>query len=291
MTAIRPLHKLFAITGGAPTLLVPNLASNEAGRAHDELPLGVYEALRTFDHDRFVGLTEHVDRLERSIGLAGLEGTLDRGALLRGLDAIAREFDADDAKVRFDFLAGPALALGSDSRVVVQATELRLPPPAVYQDGVSVQITKLRRARPAVKEARWVVERRATEDGSPDNFESILVDAEGRLLEGTMSNFFWVRRGVLCTAPVSGVLPGVTRGFVLALAAEAGIETREQAAQIETLDELDEAFLTTSVRSVVPVVRIAGTTLGGGRPGPVTRALIESYSRFCERSAAQAFGG
>ena len=146
----------------------------------------------------------------------------------------------------------------------------------------------MRRVQPQVKQASWVVERRAAEGGGPENFESILVDAQGQLLEGIMSNFFWIRAGTLHTAPVAGVLPGITRGLVMGLAHQLGLETRDEHAHVQALGSIDEAFFTTSVRSVVPIVRIANQVLGTGRPGPYTGRIMRAYSEFCWASAAPA---
>ena len=279
------IQQLFAVEDGAPVPL--ELPCANPAHVHDDLPLGVYEAARTFERDRYVGLREHLDRMERSIELAGLDGPFDRAGLCGALDSVARRFPTDDAKVRFDFLAAPAAALGTRSHTLIQAIELSLPHPEVYEAGVACQLSELRRRRPEVKEASWVVERRAAE-GGPENFESILGDDEGRLLEGVMSNFFWIKDGALRTTPVATVLPGITRCFVLGLAEELGLAPREEHARADGLDRLDEAFFTTSVRSVVPIVRIAGVELGDGRPGPVTRRMMDAYAELCARSAVRA---
>ena len=244
--------------------------------------------MRTFEHERFVGLSEHLDRLERSIDLAGLEGPLDRRGLCQALDTVARTFPCQDTKIRFDHLAGPALALGSSSRLLIQATELSLPPASTYEQGVACKLSELRRVQPEVKQASWVVERRATEGEDPQNFESILVDSDGQLLEGVMSNLFWVRGGVVHTAPAAGVLPGITRDFVMHLAKDLGLSVREEYARSQALGELEEAFFTTSVRSVIPIVRIADQVLGDGAPGPCTLGVMKAYSDFCSNTSALA---
>ena len=286
MTTPRPLHRLYAVVdGSALPLSIPDVPPSHV---HDSLPLGVYEALRTFDHDRFVGLPEHLDRLERSIELAGLEGGFDREGFLRALDQVARGFPAAESKIRFDQLAEPAQALGSSSRTLIHAAELILPPPEVYENGVAAGLCDLRRRQPEVKEAAWVLQRRAAEEDGSASFESILVDGEGRLLEGIMSNLFWVRGGVLHTAPVAGVLPGITRGFVMELARDRGFEVREEHARVDELGTLEEAFFTTSVRGIIPITSIAGETLGAGRVGALTRELMGAYAEFCSRRAAPA---
>lgn len=279
-------QQLYALHGEQIVQLdVPQHASDPA-RVHDGLPLGVYEAARTFDHDLFVGLAAHLDRMERSIGLASLAGGFDRTNLCRALDHAARNSPSADSKIRFDHLAGPATALGSDAHVVLQVTPLDLPPDEVYTEGVGCQLTELQRTRPEVKGAKWVLERRAAEGGE-SNFESILVDEEGRLLEGTMSNLFWCSEGTVYTAPVGGVLPGITRSLVIELARGLGLLVREQNARVDALDQIDEAFLTTSVRSVVPIRSIAAVKLGS--PGPLTKAIAEAYEAHCQANAAPAY--
>jgi branched-subunit amino acid aminotransferase/4-amino-4-deoxychorismate lyase len=261
----------------------------DPGEVFDPLPLGIYEALRTFDHVRFVGLREHLDRAERSMELFGLEGPMGRETLQAALHSVVSDFPAPDVKVRFDVLSGPATYLGSTAHTLIQATELILPPREVYERGVASQLTSaLKRERPGIKANQWVVDRRVAQDGSPENFEPILRDQEGFLLEGIMSNLFLVREGELFTAPVSGVLPGVTRGIVIELARELEIQVREEAVHEDHLATFQEAFFSTSVRSVVPLVKIAGVSLGDGRPGPETKRLMRAYADYCARVARPA---
>jgi len=114
------------------------------------------------------------------------------------------------------------------------------------------------------------------------------VSPEGQLLEGVMSNFFAVRGGKLLTAPESGVLPGVTRGIVLELARKLCLPHGEQPIQRDELASLQEAFFSTSVRSIVPIVSLDGTTVGAGVPGPVTLRLMEAYGGYCRSEARPA---
>lgn len=283
-------QQLFALTRSGPVrLAVPEGTGDPAG-VYDLLPRGIYEALRTFDHVRFVGLQEHLDRAQRSMAIFGIGTPLDREGLRRALHAIVSDFPAADTRVRIDLLAGEAAALGSTEWVLIQAAPLVLPSAATYRDGVRVRLVEgLRRRRPELKDAQWVVDRRAAPSGTPDNYEPILVDDGGRLLEGIMSNFFAVRGGELRTAQVDGVLAGVTRRFVMDLARDLGVAVREEAITRGELHDVDEAFFSTSVRSVVPIVGIADATLGDGRPGPITRQLMQAYADYCAREARPAW--
>lgn len=99
----------------------------------------------------------------------------------------------------------------------------------------------------------------------------------GTVLEGTTSNLFVVKRGVVRTAPISaGLLPGVTRRKTLRLA-RAVASVKEERFTIEDLLSADEVFLTASSIEVVPVVRVGRRKIADGRPGPITLAVQRRY--------------
>jgi len=284
-----PHHELFAVDASGPIPLAFPQGLVDPAHVFDDLPEGIYEALRTFEHNRFVGLEAHLDRAQRSMQHFGMTAPLGSQGLRSALHAIATGFAGSDAKIRIDFLSSAATTLGTDCRVITLASELQLPGPEIYAGGVSCELVgQLRRARPQIKESRWVVARRPAEGGTSANFESLLVNPEGQLLEGVMSNFFAVRGGRVLTAPESGVLPGVTRGIVLELVRKLGLPCSEQPIQRGDIPSLQEAFFSTSVRSIVPVVKLDGTTLGSGVPGPVTLQLMEAYGDYCRSEARPA---
>ena len=107
-------------------------------------------------------------------------------------------------------------------------------------------------------------------------FDALFTNLRGHVAEGTATNIFLVERGRLVTPPLGeGLLPGVTRKHLLAIAARTGIEVRERAFGVDRLCAADEAFVANSLAEVVPVSRVEGRRAGG--PGPVTRALAEAY--------------
>ncbi len=99
----------------------------------------------------------------------------------------------------------------------------------------------------------------------------------GTVLEGTTSNLFMVRRGVVKTAPISaGLLPGVTRRKTLRLARRVA-SVAEERFTVADLLAADEVFLTASSIEVVPVVRVGKKKIAGGKPGPVTLEIQRRY--------------
>jgi len=110
--------------------------------------------------------------------------------------------------------------------------------------------------------------------------EALLINTAGRLASASSANLFLLRNRTLLTPPPSeGVLPGVTRGAVLALAEALDLSAVETPLQRDDLARADEAFLTNSLIGVRPLVKVDDRPVGIGVPGPVTRQLQEAYNR------------
>ena len=108
----------------------------------------------------------------------------------------------------------------------------------------------------------------------------------GRILEGLTSNFYAVCNGKLITARY-GILLGVTRRFVLRLARSAGYGIDYRALQVAELSGIDEAFITSSSRGVVPVIEVDHSPVGQGRPGSVARELRRAYDTYLVAKAEE----
>jgi D-amino acid aminotransferase len=104
------------------------------------------------------------------------------------------------------------------------------------------------------------------------------------VLEGTTSNVFAVKDGIVRTAPISaGLLPGVTRHKVLKLARTVA-KVKEETFTVQDLADADEAFITGSGIEVIPVVRVAKKKIGNGRPGPVSLEIQRRYREQVARA-------
>lgn len=266
-------------------------AFGSASNAISSLPPGVYEGLRTFERRKFFGLRTHLDRLQRSVKgfLVPLE--YDEDALVNALDAVATEaaeiFDAE-ARIRVDICAGPATAFGSSSNLLLAVSPYRGLPREVRERGAYLQTAcGLRRPDPEVKTSNFIPLREAwiAAHGSPDAYEHLMLSPDGEILEGTQSNICLVKDGAVYAAP-KGVLPGVTQRTVLALARESGIEVRDEFVPFGDLSQFQEAFMTTSVRNVVPISRIDEHRFAV--PGPITAKLAALYDAYSAADAVVA---
>jgi branched-chain amino acid aminotransferase len=107
-----------------------------------------------------------------------------------------------------------------------------------------------------------------------------MLSYRGEVAEGSQTNVFLIEGRTVRTPTVEvGILAGITRELVLSLARELGFQTEESAFPPTELYRANEVFITSSTREVVPVVRIDETTIGTGRPGEVTLALLEAYRK------------
>jgi branched-chain amino acid aminotransferase len=108
--------------------------------------------------------------------------------------------------------------------------------------------------------------------------EAILLSEDGAVCEGTVSNLFLVRSGRLITPPVTaGILEGITRQSILALAEDLGLAADERSVERSELYVADEVFLCGTATEVAPVIEVDRRRIGEGVPGPITRRLARAF--------------
>ena len=111
--------------------------------------------------------------------------------------------------------------------------------------------------------------------------EGIMVNTDGFVTEGTVSNIFMIKGGSLFTpAKEVGLLPGVTRQAVLEIAEDKGLKAREAKITINELLMAEEAFLTNALIEILPLVRVDEHPIGKGIPGPLTQELMSAYKEL-----------
>ena len=111
--------------------------------------------------------------------------------------------------------------------------------------------------------------------------EAIMLDHRGFVSEGTGDNIFIVKDGVVYTPPrTAGILPGITRACVIQLCKELGVRVVEKDITVVELYTADEVFVTGTAAEVMPITVINGRPIGDGRPGPITRRLMDEFRRL-----------
>ncbi|MFQ5717553.1 MAG: aminotransferase class IV, partial [Nitrospinales bacterium] len=161
--------------------------------------------------------------------------------------------------------------------------------PDKYRQGVGVSLFPFTAAKTGgLKErvkscnflANVVVREMALRQGS---FEGIFLEGKNKVTEGTISNVFIVKDGVLKTPkPGPLVLRGVTRRVTLEIAREKKVSCSEGPLTRDDVYRADEVFITNSIIEILPVTRVDQRTIGRGKPGKITRALHRAFSRIVD---------
>jgi branched-chain amino acid aminotransferase len=167
-------------------------------------------------------------------------------------------------------------------------------PQSVYASGVRVSLVGVIRnhpgsVNPIIKSNNLLNNALGNQEAlRRGSFEGLMRNYRGEIAECTQSNFFIVKNGVVITPPLeAGLLAGITRELLFEIARERGLSMREQVLNDPDLFAADEAFLTSTTREVVPVVRIDDRVIGTGRPGEITLKLLEWFRALARRPSAQ----
>lgn len=249
---------------------------------------GIYETMRAYNGRIFL-LDKHLTRLKHSAEAISLQLPLSLEKISDALAEALRVNKLHEAYVRIQVSRGPGEigldpALCTAPTMVITVRPFKDYPAAQYDNGVSVRIVQTRRnhplaLNPAIKSTNFLNNILAKiESLQTGAYEAIMLNTEGDVAEGTISNIFIVKKNVLITPHVeTGILEGVTRGLVLHLGRKQHIQIRETRVRPKDLFDADECFITNTVIEIMPVTTVDDRVIGEGKPGPVTRALMKSY--------------
>ncbi len=249
----------------------------------------IYETLRTYRGRPFL-FSRHFARLEHSADGVQLQLRWSKEDIRREVErTLASEPQGphgEESRIRVMVTrgAGP-LSLDTetttDPSLIIIVVPLKEVPSETYERGVAVIVSSIRRSRllADIKSGSLIRQVLAfSEVKSKQTFEAILLTEEGYLSDGITSNIYVVEGNRLMTpSPEAGIVAGITRGVVLDLARNMGLDVVEGLFPPGEMDHADEMFLTSTTREVVPIVSVDGKTVGSGRPGPVALALLKSY--------------
>lgn len=242
------------------------------------LPRGAYTTFRTYHGCQALHLAQHIDRLSESAAIEGYQLALDHTQVRAALaEALARS-SFPEARVRL------TLAYDPPGVLYISLEPFSSMPSSAYANGVrcSLSQTGLRRQRPEAKSTSFIAPASQARAATGDVNEILLVREDGAILEGSSSNFYAVLDGTLRTAG-EGVLAGITRAMVLDLA-DGLLPVILDPVGVGDLARLEEAFITSVSRAVLPVVAIDQTTVGLGVPGPITGELGRRFNAYIERT-------
>lgn len=254
---------------------------------------GVYEVVRTYQGQLFL-VEPHLRRLRESAAMIALDVPFTDQELLARIDETRRAFGGGEHYVRLlltrgigEFTYDPRACPTPTLVIIVKA--LAAQPATHYTHGVKVALVGVTRNHPAsvdprIKSINLLNNALAMQEGlRRGGFEALMKNYKGEIVECSQSNFFLVKQGTLATPPAdAGLLCGITRAFVLALARDGGLPVAERPLFEGDLDTAEEAFLTSTTKEIVPIVAIDDRRMGDGRPGPITTRLMAAFRQRVE---------
>lgn len=256
-------------------LTPPTFQANSLDEVGALEPDGIYTITRTYHSNQAVLLDAHMDRLEESARLEGINLDLDRDWLRSGLRRIIAMAGFDEARFRI------TIPREHPDKTLLAVEKLKTIPEQVRSTGVSVASMCIDRPNPRAKSNRWIQIREQARNELPEwAYEGIICTQDGVILEGFSSNFYAVLDGELHTAK-DVVLAGIARKITLQVA-EGLLETSYDAIHRSDLPALEEALLTSSSRGILAVVSIDQLAIGSGEPGPITRELWHRYKKWVQ---------
>ncbi len=247
----------------------------------------IFETVRVYGGKPF-RLQQHLERLRRSALHMAIPIPAKIGAEIDSVLAKSAALRIPDARLRITLSRGvaaaPGLAVAEGMQPTLVLTVDPIATPARTSiEGITAVMAKSRRneqsataGHKTVAFADAILElSRARESGAAD---CVFLDTQGHISEASTSNVFVYDGESLITPALScGALPGITRSCVLELASRMAVPIEERMIEKDELPLGLEAFLTSSVREIVPLVRIDGLGIGGGRTGDLTAELVRRY--------------
>lgn len=251
---------------------------------------GIFEGIRLYSGNVFK-LDRHIDRLFRSAKAIMLDIPYSKQEMIDAVCETCRQNGLSDAYIRLVVSRG-AGALGlsprscSNPQVVIIADQIQLYSDELYKNGLKAITVPTRRNSsaalpPMVKSLNYLNNILAKIEAQNLGFqECLLLNNEGYVAECSGDNVFIVFEGKVYTPPTAcGSLSGMTRETVIELARDLGYELVEKPLTRYDIWTADECFLTGTAAKLIPLVELDARSIGDGKPGPVTKALLGAFNK------------
>jgi branched-chain amino acid aminotransferase len=252
---------------------------------------GVFEGIRAYNGSVFK-LKEHIDRLYRSAHMIMLEIPMSKEEMIQTVVETLRKNNLKDSYIRLVVTRGVGdLGLNpekcSKPTIIVITDTIALHKGEAKEKGVTAMISWVKRdpvdaTSHEIKSLNYLNSILAKIEANINGVdEAICLDKNGFVCEGVAENIFIVRNGRIFTPPsYTGALPGITAEEIAKLARKLGYEVKDKNITPYELFNAEEVFFTGTAAEIVPVREINKRTISNGKPGPITKRLMEEFAKL-----------
>jgi len=254
---------------------------------------GIFEGIRAYNGVVFK-LKEHIDRLYRSAHTIMLQIPVTKEEMMRIVLETLRKNNLKDSYIRLVVTRGVG-DLGLNPRkcskptIIVITDTIALHKGEAKEKGVTAMLSWVKRdpvdaTTHEIKSLNYLNSIMAKIEANISGVdEAICLDKNGFVCEGVAENIFIVKNGQIFTSPsYTGALPGITAEAAAKLARKLRYEVVEKNITPYELFNAEEVFFTGTAAEIVPVREINKRTIGNGMPGPVTKKLMEEFSKLVQ---------
>jgi D-alanine transaminase len=248
---------------------------------------GVYEVIPVFA-GKPLRLTEHLDRLQRSMNRVSLKNPLTRQEWEEIFQALLESNPGGDRSIYLQVTRGAAplrdlsFSADIDPTVFVMVNDIKPVDYAKLERGIeAIIVDDFRWKACDIKSVSLIANVMIRLRANEQNVMDAIMVRGGLVTEGTASNIFVVHNGIISTPPKSDcLLPGITRDLVMELALANGLKIEERDIKQEELETADEIWLTSSTREIAPVVKLDNHVVGDGVAGEYWKRVIALYQDY-----------
>jgi len=253
--------------------------------------LGVFEGVRAYSTPKgtcIFRLHDHTERLFKSANTIGMKIPFSREELIKAQAEVVSLNNLEESYIRpMCFYGSEGLGIRFDNlsiHTIIAAWEWpSYMEPEAQEKGISVKVSSFKRqAGNEVANAKingnYVQSTVALNEALEQGFEeTLMLDSDGFVAEGSGENFFMVKDNLLISPDLDACLDGITRKTIISLAKELNIDFEERKIKLEEVFESDEAFFTGTAAEVVPINSLDNKSIADGLRGPITEKLQKAY--------------
>jgi branched-chain amino acid aminotransferase len=244
----------------------------------------VFDFLRTYNGWPFF-LSEHLNRLANSAKLVGLKVPISKSEISKMIKKLLKINKLNEATIKIIVTGGiskDGLAYDKNSSTIIIITK-ELPPhrSEIYKKGIKLITHDFQRNNSGAKTTDYITMLKLQNKRMDSQAFEVLYTNNGLVLEGSTSNIFIFKNNTLIT-PKNNILAGITRKVVIKLAARK-FKVEERDIKVSEIKKATGAFITSTTREILPVVKIDNTKIGGGRVDKNTQWLIGAFRSYTDR--------